>query len=54
MEVYNSAGSTPGAKLFAKMRGVDEIRPGAYVFYDEGQVFMGVCKRKDCALRARK
>jgi D-serine deaminase-like pyridoxal phosphate-dependent protein len=50
MEVYNSVGSTPGAKLLAKMRGVDEIRPGAYVFYDEGQVFMGICKRKDCAL----
>jgi D-serine deaminase-like pyridoxal phosphate-dependent protein len=50
IEVYNSVGSTPGAKILAKMKGIDEIRPGAYVFYDEGQVFMGVCNRKDCAL----
>ena len=50
IEVYNSVGSTPGAKLLARMQGVDEVRPGAYVFYDEGQVFIGVCERKDCAL----
>jgi D-serine deaminase-like pyridoxal phosphate-dependent protein len=50
IEVYNSVGSTPGAKLLSGMRGIDEIRPGAYVFYDEGQVFMGICERKDCAL----
>jgi D-serine deaminase-like pyridoxal phosphate-dependent protein len=49
-EVYNSVGSTPGAKLLAKMDGVDEVRPGAYVFYDESQVVMGSCERKDCAL----
>lgn len=50
VEVYNSVGSTPGAKPLAKMEGVDEIRPGAYVFYDASQVFMGVCDLKDCAL----
>jgi len=50
LEVYNSVGSTPGAKFLGQMPGIDEIRPGAYVFYDEGQVHMGVCKRKDCAL----
>jgi D-serine deaminase-like pyridoxal phosphate-dependent protein len=49
IEVYNSVGSTPGAKPLARMPGIDEIRPGAYVFYDEGQVFMGVCERKDIA-----
>ncbi len=50
IEVYTSVGSTPGAKLLARMKGIDEIRPGAYVFYDEGQVFMGVCNRRNCAL----
>ena len=50
MEVYNSVGSTPGAKPLAKMPGIDEIRPGAYIFYDESQVSMGVCERKDFAL----
>lgn len=50
IDVYNSVGSTPGAKLLAGMPGCDEIRPGAYVFYDESQVFLGVCERKDFAL----
>jgi D-serine deaminase-like pyridoxal phosphate-dependent protein len=50
IKVYNSVGSTPGAKPLAGMAGCDEIRPGAYVFNDGSQIFMGVCERKDCAL----
>ena len=50
IKIYNSVGSTPGAKPLAKMPGIDEIRPGAYVFYDECQVLTGVCQRSDCAL----
>ncbi len=50
VEVYNSCGSTPGAKPLAKMPGVDEVRPGAYIFNDGSQVYMGVCQWKDCAL----
>lgn len=50
VKIYNSVGSTPGGKPLAKMRGVDEVRPGAYVFYDGSQIQMGVCTVKDCAL----
>jgi len=50
IEIYNSLGSTPGAKPLAKMDGVDEIRPGAYIFYDMSQVQMAACKISDCAL----
>lgn len=47
--VFNSCGSTPGAKPLAKMPGVDEVRPGTYIFNDGSQVFFGVCQWKDCA-----
>lgn len=45
-----SCGSTPTAKWVAKVPGVDEIRPGNYVFYDGTMVALGVCQKKDCAL----
>ncbi len=50
LKVYTSVGSTPGAKPLARMPGIDEIRPGAYVFNDGSQIFTGSCTLKDCAL----
>jgi len=45
-----SLGSTPGAKITAKVKGVTEIRPGAYVFNDMQQLSLGVCSEEDLAL----
>ncbi|MFQ5762030.1 MAG: alanine racemase [Candidatus Bathyarchaeia archaeon] len=48
-----SLGSTNGAKITAKVPGVTEIRPGAYVFYDVMQWrWYGVCRMEDCAATA--
>jgi D-serine deaminase-like pyridoxal phosphate-dependent protein len=44
-----SLGSTPGAKIVAKVKGVTEIRPGAYVFNDTQQYGLGVCTEEDFA-----
>jgi len=44
-----SLGSTPGAKITAKVKGVTEIRPGAYVFNDTQQYGLGICTEKDFA-----
>ena len=44
-----SAGSTPTACLGEDWTGVDEIRPGNYVFYDRFQAALGVCGIEDCA-----
>ena len=45
-----SAGSTPTAKELLKIDGVDEIRPGNYVFYDNTMINLGICQEEDCAL----
>lgn len=45
-----SIGSTPTISHSDKIDGVDEIRPGNYVFYDYTQVLLGCCKIEDCAL----
>ena len=45
-----SCGSTPTAKWVMKVPGVDEIRPGNYVFYDNTMISLGVCAKEDCAL----
>ncbi|MEJ7655258.1 MAG: alanine racemase [Chloroflexia bacterium] len=47
-----SVGSTPTARAAANVRGVTEIRPGNYVFYDAMQVGLGAATWDDCALRA--
>lgn len=36
-----SIGSTPSVKISGKVKGVTEIRPGNYVFYDMKQVLLG-------------
>ena len=44
-----SVGSTPGMVAIDHLDGVDEARPGNYVFYDYTQVQLGTCAPKDCA-----
>ena len=45
-----SCGSTPGAKAAMEVRGITEMRPGNYVFYDAMQVGLGVTDLDHCAL----
>ena len=45
-----SSGSTAGAKIAAKIDGITEIRPGAYVVYDIAQLNRRACRTKDLAL----
>ena len=44
-----SAGSTPAAFASHRMEGVNEIRPGTYVFNDRTTEAIGACEWKDCA-----
>lgn len=45
-----SVGSTPTAALAPTQRGITEMRPGNYVFYDRTQVGLGAASFADCAL----
>lgn len=44
-----SVGSSPTGLYAAQVKGVTEIRPGTYVFYDRMQAAYGVCSMDDCA-----
>lgn len=44
-----SAGSTPAAFASHRMHGVNEIRPGTYVYNDRTTEAIGACEWKDCA-----
>jgi D-serine deaminase-like pyridoxal phosphate-dependent protein len=46
-----SVGSTPTVRISGKVKGVTEIRPGNYVFYDKSQVRLGSATWDNCALR---
>ena len=46
-----SLGDTPSCSLCENFDGVDEIRPGNFVFYDIMQFKLGVCKLTDIAIR---
>lgn len=48
LEVF-SGGSTPSAFLTEKLPGVNEIRPGTYIYNDMNTVGTGACKLEDCA-----
>src|SRR5205814_8817905 len=37
-----SMGSTPAARLAMLVRGVTDVRPGTYIFYDANQIRLGV------------
>lgn len=44
-----SAGSSPTAASAAEVDGIDEVRPGTYVFNDVMQVQFGLCEEAQCA-----
>jgi D-serine deaminase-like pyridoxal phosphate-dependent protein len=45
-----SVGSTPTARFSLQQRGLTEIRPGNYAYYDRTQVGLGAATVDDCAL----
>ena len=45
-----SIGSTPAMSVIDDLDGIDEVRPGNYVFYDYTMAMLGVCGVQDCAL----
>lgn len=48
-DVEISVGDTPGCSLSDEFEGVDEIRPGNFVFYDAQMAQLGVCEEADIA-----
>lgn len=50
-DIEISLGDTPAATLCTNFNGVDEIRPGNFVFYDLMQQNLGVCSFDDIAVR---
>lgn len=47
-----SVGDTPGCSVVDRLEGVDEVRPGNFVFYDLMQLQLGACTANDIALAA--
>ena len=45
-----SIGSTPTITTVDHLEGIDEARPGNYIFFDAFQAKLGSCKLEDCAL----
>ncbi len=45
-----SIGSTPTISHIDHLEGIDEIRPGNYIFFDAFQATLGACRFEDCAL----
>lgn len=45
-----SVGDTPGCSIVPRLDGVDEVRPGNFVFYDLQQLAVGACTEADLAL----
>jgi D-serine deaminase-like pyridoxal phosphate-dependent protein len=46
-----SMGDTPSASICSNFDGVDELRPGNFVFYDLMQHSLGVCQMEDIAVK---
>ena len=46
-----SLGDTPSASICDNFDGIDELRPGNFVFYDLMQYKLGACRIEDIALR---
>jgi len=47
-----SIGDTPACSLMTDFSGVDEIRPGNFVFYDLTQLSLGSCSQEEIAVAA--
>jgi D-serine deaminase-like pyridoxal phosphate-dependent protein len=45
-----SIGSTPTITTVDHLNGIDEVRPGNYIFFDAFQATLGSCSLDDCAL----
>jgi D-serine deaminase-like pyridoxal phosphate-dependent protein len=45
-----SIGSTPTITAVDHLDGIDEVRPGNYIFFDAFQATLGSCRFDDCAL----
>jgi len=45
-----SIGSTPTINHIDNLEGIDEVRPGNYIFFDAFQATLGSCELSDCAL----
>lgn len=45
-----SIGSTPTVSAADSFKGIDEVRPGNYIFFDVFQATLGSCSFEDCAL----
>ncbi|MFI5177753.1 MAG: alanine racemase [Vicinamibacterales bacterium] len=45
-----SVGATPTARFITRQKGVTEMRPGNYVFFDRTQAALGAASVGDCAL----
>ena len=45
-----SVGDTPACSVVADLTGPDELRPGAFLFYDLQQLRLGACRADDLAL----
>ncbi len=50
-ELEVSIGDTPSCSICNNFNGIDEIRPGNFVFYDLMQQNLGVCNFEDIAVR---
>jgi D-serine deaminase-like pyridoxal phosphate-dependent protein len=48
--VLLSVGDTPACSLVERFEGVDEVRPGTFVFYDLTQLAIGSCTEEQIAL----
>lgn len=46
-----SMGDTPSASICSNFKGIDELRPGNFIFYDLMQHNLGVCRIEDIAVR---
>jgi D-serine deaminase-like pyridoxal phosphate-dependent protein len=45
-----SVGATPTLRFSARIRGLTELRPGNYVYFDRTQIALGAATLDDCAL----
>ena len=50
-DIEVSIGDTPSCSICTNFNGVDEIRPGNFVFYDLKQLSLGVCEFENIAVR---
>jgi len=49
-EIMISVGDTPSCSLISEFSGIDEIRPGNFIFYDLMQYYIGSCNFENIAV----